>query len=76
VSLSEEPTIKLPTKEFHPWSAIKEAAQTLVSVAQALVITIIWLMILGGGILLPAIILLVILIWVVKRLWRRIYAKK
>ncbi|MFH1253583.1 MAG: DUF4349 domain-containing protein [Candidatus Uhrbacteria bacterium] len=76
VSLSEEPTINLPTKEFRPWTAVKEAAQSLVAVAQTLFITLIWLVILGGGIFLPIIIGLVIIVLVIKKVWHKISNQK
>ncbi len=53
IFLSESTTVSLPTKEFRPLEAIKEAANSLVVVAQSLIVTIIWFVIVGGGILLP-----------------------
>lgn len=53
VSLSEEPSVRLPSKEFRPLSAAREAAQALIALAQGLVIFAIWFAIVGAGILLP-----------------------
>jgi len=71
VSLSEEATIKLPSKEFRPWTAIKEAAQTLITVLQSLAITIIWLVILGGGILIPIVVAVWLVVWLVKKIIKK-----
>lgn len=54
VELSEETAVRLPTKDFRPWSAVREAAQTLVAVLESLAVAAIWLAIVGGGLLLPA----------------------
>ncbi|MEI6510974.1 MAG: DUF4349 domain-containing protein [Candidatus Uhrbacteria bacterium] len=53
VSLSEKPSIHVPTKGFDLVSTAKEAAQALVAIAQNLGVAIVWLVIVGGGILLP-----------------------
>ncbi|HBR80864.1 MAG: hypothetical protein UX09_C0011G0007 [Candidatus Uhrbacteria bacterium GW2011_GWE2_45_35] len=57
VSLSEEPTLKIPSKEFRPWSTVKEAGQALIALGQNLIIYAIWFAILGGGLLLPIVII-------------------
>jgi hypothetical protein len=67
VSLSEEPTIKIPTKEFRPWSTIKEAGQALVAMFQNIAVGAIWLAILGGGLLLPIAIVILVVFWLVKK---------
>lgn len=71
ISLSEDPTIKIPTKEFRPWSTIKEAGRALVAVGQNLIVTGIWLVVLGGGILLPIVVVIIFLAWIAKKLWRK-----
>lgn len=53
IFLSEKTTVSLPTKEFRPIDSIKEAVNGLVVVAQSLIVTLIWFVIVGGGILLP-----------------------
>lgn len=76
VSLSEESTIRIPSKEFRPWSAIKEAAQSLVVLFQGLVITIIWLVILGGGLLLPIALVVWLIVKLIKKLAKNRRSKK
>ena len=53
VELSEEPTIRIPTKEFRLGAIIREAGQALIAIAQLLATTVIWIAIVGGGILIP-----------------------
>lgn len=67
VHLSEEPSITIPSKEFRPWTSVKEAGRALVGVAQNLVIAAIWVVIIGGGVLLP----LALLIWIIVKIVRR-----
>ncbi|MBI4598584.1 DUF4349 domain-containing protein [Candidatus Uhrbacteria bacterium] len=67
VFLTEEPTLRIPTKEFRPSAILKEAFQALVAVFQNLAASAIWFVIVGGGILLP----LGLLAWVVVRIVRR-----
>lgn len=76
VYLSEDPTISIPSKEFRPWSAIKEAAQAVVSILQGLVITAIWLVILGGGVLIPVAAIIWLGIRVVKKIRHHRRSKK
>ncbi|MFH1089170.1 MAG: DUF4349 domain-containing protein [Candidatus Uhrbacteria bacterium] len=76
VSLSEESNLKIPSKEFRPWSSIKEAAQALVSVLQGLVITLIWLVILGGGVILPIILIIWLIVKLIKKVLKRRQNKK
>jgi len=76
VSLSEESSLKIPSKEFRPWSSIKEAAQALVVLLQGLVVTIIWLVILGGGILLPIGLIIWLVVKLVKKIKNRRHSKK
>jgi len=67
VSLSEEPAVRVPTKEFRPFSAMKEAAQALFAIFQNLIIVLIWVIIVGGGTLLP----ILLVAWVIKRFLKR-----
>lgn len=53
VTLEEEPVVRLPTKEFRPTAAMKEAVQALVGAFQKLVEALIWIVIVGGGIAAP-----------------------
>jgi hypothetical protein len=71
VNLAEEPTLRVPTKEFRPLDSIKEAFQALVAVAQQLVEVLIWFVVLGGGILLPV----ALLVWLIVRIVTRFMKK-
>lgn len=57
VTLEEEPVVRLPTKEFRPLSAMKEAVQALVGAFQSLIEALIWIVIVGGGIGAPILLL-------------------
>ena len=59
ISLSEEPVITVGGKEFRPGTTVKEAAQAVVAIAQALVAAIIWIVIGGIGIGVP----LALIVW-------------
>ncbi|MDP2735187.1 MAG: DUF4349 domain-containing protein [bacterium] len=65
--LSEEPTVRIPTKAFRPGTTLKEAAQALIAVFQNLAEGVIWFTVVGGGILVP----LGLLVWVVILLLRK-----
>lgn len=67
VSLSEEPSVRLPSKEFRPISAAREAAQALITVLQGLVIFAIWFAIVGAGMTLPMLVVLYVAYRLVKR---------
>lgn len=68
ISLSEEPVITIGGKEFRPGTTVKEAAQAVVAIAQALVVAIIWVVIVGVGVGVP----LVLIGWFVWKGIRRI----
>ncbi|HAU66313.1 TPA: hypothetical protein DCW61_03130 [Candidatus Uhrbacteria bacterium] len=53
LSLSEEPVVTVGGKEFRPGTTIKEAAQTVVALAQWLVEAVIWVAIVGVGVGVP-----------------------
>jgi len=71
VNLEEEPVVRLPTKEFRPGSAFKEAVQALIASAQKTLIALIWIVIVGGGLLLPWLLLALVVILIIKRLRRK-----
>jgi hypothetical protein len=71
VSLEEEPVVRLPTKEFRPGDAVKQAVQSLVSSAQKTLIAVIWIVIVGGGLLLPWALLALIIVLIVRGLRRK-----
>lgn len=60
VSLTEEATVRAPTKEFRPSDAVTAAIQALVATAQSLAIVAIWLVVLGG----PIALVLLLLAWI------------
>lgn len=76
VYLSEDPVIKLPSKEFQPWTDVKEAAQAVISVIQSLITTAIWLIVLGGGVLIPIAIVIWLIVKIVKKIRRGRQNKK
>lgn len=76
VSLSEEPSLVIPSKEFRPLTSVKEAAQALVVIGQQFVIGFIWLVIVGGGLLLPTALFLSLLVWLLLKLVKRMRARR
>lgn len=72
ISLEEEPAVRVPTKEFRPLSSVKAAFQTLVAALQGFVVAVIWIVIVLGGVLAPA----WLIVWAVRKLWRRLRGKK
>jgi hypothetical protein len=75
VTLSEEPEVRIPTKTFRPWAAVKSAAQALVGVLQTLVIWAIWILIVGIGILIPFLLFWALVLWLLRAAWRRWFAR-
>lgn len=67
VSLSEEPAVRLPSKEFRPLASAREAAQALITLGQGLAIFAIWFVIIGAGIALPLLLVLYAAYRLVKR---------
>ncbi len=64
VSLSEEPVIVIGGKEFRPGTTIKEAALAFVALVQWSINAAIWIIIVGGGLLIP----LALLAWVARKI--------
>lgn len=71
VAMSEEPTVRIPTKDFRFGATISEAGQALVAIFQNLAVAAIWLVVVGGGILLPAALVVWAIIRVVAKLKKR-----
>ena len=71
VYLEEEPVIKVPTKEFRPLTELKAAVQALIDSLQKLAVSAIWAVVLGGGLLLPFVLLVLLVVWIVLRVLRR-----
>lgn len=67
ISLKEEATLNVPTKPFRPGSSITNALQSLVVIGQNIVIFLIWLVVLGIGIGVPA--------YVLYRMGRAVYRR-
>ncbi|MBT4857245.1 DUF4349 domain-containing protein [Candidatus Uhrbacteria bacterium] len=68
VEMTEETSILLDSDTFRPSQSVVEAAQTVVSLAQSLVIAVIWIIIVGGGILIP----IAIFYWLAGKVYRRL----
>ena len=66
ISLSEEATVRAPTKEFRPLAVIKAAFQALVIVFQDLIAGLLWVVIVWGGALLP----IGVIVWFIRRWWK------
>lgn len=64
VTLKEETRIDVPTKEWKPWTTVKNAFRTLVRFLQGLVDVLIWIVIFLGP---PALIIWLIIWMIVKR---------
>lgn len=64
VAMSEEPTVRIPTKDFRFGATISEAGQALVAIVQNLAVAAIWLVVVGGGILVPV----ALVVWAVRKL--------
>lgn len=67
VSLSEEPHVQVPTKEFRPGTVVKEAAQALVEIAQKSAVAVIWIAIVGGGVGIPVLIVVLVILAIARR---------
>lgn len=67
VSLSEEPRVQVPTKEFRPGTVVKEAAQALVEIAQRSAVALIWIAIVGGGVGLPILVVVLVVVAIARR---------
>ncbi len=72
VSLYEEPTVRVPTKEFRPATAVRQAAQAVVALFQMAVIAIIWIIIVGAAVGIP----LAILAWILWKIAMRYTARR
>lgn len=71
VSLTEKPSIHVPTKGFDIVSSVKEAFQALIAIVQNLGVALVWLVIVGGGILLP----IALLAWAIVAIVRKAKGK-
>ncbi len=67
VSLAEEPTVQVPTKEFRPGTSVKEAVKALIGIAQGSAVALIWIAIVGGGAGIPVLIVVLLIRAVVRR---------
>lgn len=67
IGLSESSAVHLPTKAFRPFDTLKDAVQGLGAIAQRLVEGLIYLVIIGGGIVLP----IGLIVWGIRTLIRR-----
>ncbi|HTK59701.1 MAG TPA: DUF4349 domain-containing protein [Candidatus Baltobacteraceae bacterium] len=67
VSLEEEPVVRAPTKEFRLGAIVRDAVQTLVNALQYLAASLVYAVIVWGGILLPV----GLLAWIAWKIWKR-----
>lgn len=71
VSLTEEPLVQAPTKEFRPGAIVKEAVQALVVAGERIAEAVIWVVIVGGGIGIPVLLLVLVVRAAVRAAMRR-----
>jgi len=62
VSLSEEPSVEFGSKRFRPATVAREAVQSLINIGQSLIEGLIQLVIVGGGVAIP-----ILIIWLIAR---------
>lgn len=67
VSLSEEVEITAPTKDFRPGTIVKQAVQALVEVGQNVVAAVIWIGIVGGGVGIPVLVVVLVILALIRR---------
>lgn len=72
VNLSEEASVRIPTKGFDLVDTLVEAAQALVAIVQNLAVVLVWLAVIGGGTLVP----LALLVWAVVNIVRAIRRRR
>jgi len=72
VTLEKDVDVQIPTTRFKPLTAAKQALQALVAVFQGVIVTLIWTLIVGFGLGLPA----ALIIWIVYRVIRRLFSKR
>jgi len=53
ITLSEETSVHIPTKDFRFGATVREAGQALIAIFQNLASAAVWIIIVGGGILIP-----------------------
>ena len=72
VTLTEEARIDIPAEKFDLVRDIKLALRYVVIIAQAALTTLIWLVIVGGAILIPLGLLGVLVVWVIRKIAARL----
>lgn len=68
INLAEETSVTFETESFRPLEALRDAIQTVIILAQQLLVSLIYLVIVGGAILLPLVIVGLIVKWLVRKL--------
>lgn len=71
ITLSEDTTLQAPSRGFRPLEDMRTALQSLLLLAEALVTWMIWLVIVGGGILIPLALITYLLYRFVRHFTRR-----
>lgn len=72
VSLSEEVRVKIPTEKFDLGRDIRLAFDSVVRLAQAALTSIVFFVIVGGAIAIPAGLLIALIVWVIKKIVARL----
>ncbi|NBS41907.1 DUF4349 domain-containing protein [bacterium] len=72
VNLSEETSVRIPTKGFDLVDTLIEAAQALVAIVQNLAVVLVWLAVIGGGTLIP----LALIVWAIVNIVRAIRRRR
>lgn len=71
VSLTQETGISLPTQTFRPWQTVKDSTQALIFLVQHTLEQLITFVIIGGGILIPAGLIIWFGVWLIRRKRRK-----
>lgn len=74
--LREEASVEVPTKAFRPGSTIKEASRALLALLQNIVTAGIWIVIVLGGLLLPLVLVIWLVVWALRKKIRTHKANK
>ncbi len=71
VSLTEEAHVEVPTRTWKPWETFKQSLRGLVTALQVLVDVLITGAVFVIGFLLPILVVLALIAWCIRALWRR-----
>lgn len=68
VSLSEEVRVQVPAEKFDLMRDVKLAFRYVVLLAQALITSLVWIIIVGGAILIPTVIIIILAVTVIRKI--------